>query len=266
MPNPYESAFGEEEQTPKKPEDAEQKNTDFSSLPPWEEGDLTPALDTLIERCAAFSEKALQFGQLLTRLRVVDHQVSLAVKQAWLHYLVKVDDPHEQASLAGERKYYRLLQDKFVAIIEPMKALAQEHRQSLQEFHFEIDEHYYDPNRTDLELKRDIEQVKSDLILQRKILHEAQQALEILAEALETTERRLANYINAGGIDNLASSELALLKKARQQLTEGQQHTFNYRFFALNLLDKASLSFGLLPKRTTTQYLNNLSLALEAKS
>lgn len=265
MPNPYESAFGEEDKTPKKPADAEEKKMDFSNLPPLEGSDLTPALDILLERCAAFSQQATSFGQLLTRLRVVDHRVSLAVKQSWLQFLVKVNDPHEQVSLAAERKYYQLLQDKFAAIIEPMKTLAEEHLQCLKQFHFEIDEHYYDPNRTDLELKRDIEQVKSDLLLQRKVLHDAQQALDILVDAMTATEHRLNKYVNAGGVDNLASSELVMLKKARKQLTEGQQHTFNYRFFALNLLDQASLSFGLLPSKTTAQYLNNLSLALEAK-
>ena len=121
------------------------------------------------------------------------------------------------------------------------------------------------PNKTDLEVKRETERVKGDLLLQRQILHDAQRALVILKDALAATEHRLSRYVNAGGDNNLATAELVLMKKDRQQLTDGVSHQFNYEFFALNLLDQASLKFGLVPKQTTAQYLSGLSLALESR-
>ncbi|WP_020536194.1 hypothetical protein [Lewinella cohaerens] len=265
MSNPYESAFGEEKQPAKKAAPTQKEGLDFSNLPPLEEGDLTPALEELLARCGAFAQQATAFGQLLSRLRVVDHQVSNIVKQNWLKFLIKVEDEHQQPSLAGERKYFRLLQDKFSAIIVPMKTLAQQHLTCLKQFNDEIDEHYYAPNKTDLEVKREIEQVKADLLLQRQILHDAQEALTTLADAMEAAEHRLDTYVNAGGENNLATTELVLMKKERKQLTEGLSHQFNYNFFALNLLDQASLKFGLVPKKTTAQYLSSLSLALESR-
>jgi hypothetical protein len=265
MPNPYESAFGEEQQPAKKPADTPKEGLDFSNLPPLEEGDLTPALEELLTRCEAFTQEATAFGQLLSRLRVVDHQVTVAVKQHWLKFLIKIEDEHQQPSLAAERKYFRLLQDKFSAIIVPMKALAQQHLACLKQFHDEIDENYYAPNKTDLEVKREIERVKGDLLLQRQILHDAQRALVILKDALEATENRLSTYVNAGGDNNLATAELILMKKNRKEFTDGIIHQFNYEFFALNLLDQASLKFGLVPKKTTAQYLSSLSLALESR-
>lgn len=265
MSNPYESAFGEEQQPAKQGVDKPKEGLDFSNLPPLEESDLTPALDELLARCEAFTQEATAFGQLLSRLRVVDHQVRGTGKQHWLKLLIEIEDKHQQPSLAGERKYFRLLQDKFSAIIVPMKALAEQHLVCLKQFHDEIDENYYAPNKTDLEVKREIERVKGDLLLQRQILHDAQRALVILKDALAATEYRLNSYINAGGENNLATAELVLMKKDRQQLTDGITHNFNYTFFALNLLDKASLKFGLVPQKTTAQYLSGLSLALESR-
>lgn len=145
---------------------------------------------------------------------------------------------------------------------------AQPHLVCLKQFVTEIDEHYYDPDRTELEVKKTTAQVKvkDDILLQRQILYDAQQALDILADALVATEHRLKHYLNVGGENNLALSELALLEKERQQLTSGQQHKFNYRFFALNILDQTSLKMGLLTRQTTAQYLDKLSVALATKS
>jgi len=48
-------------------------------------------------------------------------------------------------------------------------------------------------------------------------------------------------------------------------LTDGIEHQFNYTFFALNVVDRVSLKLGKVAKETTAQYLQKLSLALEAK-
>lgn len=266
MSNPYESAFGEEQQPAKPATGAPKAGLDFSGLPPLEDSDLTPALEELLANCETFTREATTFGQLLSRLRVVDHRVRARDRQHWLKLLIEIEDNHQQPSLAGERKYFRLLQDKFSAIIVPMKALAQLHLICLKQFHDEIDENYYDPNKTDLEVKREIERVKEDLLRQRQILHDAQSALVILKNALVATEYRLNSYINAGGENNLATAELVLMQKNREQLTDGLTHQFNYNFFALNLLDQASLKIGLVPHKTTAQYLSDLSLALESRA
>ena len=265
MTNPYESAFGED--TPHKKQEGEEQ----PSVPPGDlfadlpEGPLREPLDEILDICAAFKEKATSFVQLLSATRAVDYKVSAVARQKWLQYLVQVEDPQAKEDLAAERKLYELLQRKFRDVIVPMKDLAQLHLDALKRYHNDIDEHYYSVEKTALEVKRDLERAKAEILLQRKILFDAQEALQLLSEALEATEIRMDKYVNAGGKNNISGSELALLRQERRQLTEGQEHRFNYGFFALNLLDKLSLQLSILPKETSSQYLDKLSLALEAR-
>jgi hypothetical protein len=262
MTNPYESAFGNEK-IPDTNESAEGKPIDFSGLPPMDES-TTEALDELLQACQQFTQEAASFAALLSKTRAVDHDVSLVLRNDWMQYLVKVEDPHQQGSLRGERRYYELLENKFRNIIVPMKQLAQQHQNILQQFFSEVDEYYFSPNKTALEIKREVSHIQESIVLQRQILHDAQGALKMLTAAMKATEKRMQQYVNAGGENNISASELALLSRNRQQLTDGKEHNFNYSFFELNVLDRVSLLFGKVAKETTAQYLQKLSLALEA--
>ena len=99
--------------------------------------------------------------------------------------------------------------------------------------------------------------------LQRKILAEGADNLEILTNGLEDTEQRMKTYINMGGKDNISNSEYEIIVQKRTRLTKGLNHHFDYRIFDVNLLDKTAISFGLFMKETSTQYLSKLLDALK---
>lgn len=263
MTNPYESAFGEENQP--KPDKADQARLSAESPLEEFEDDGVELLDELLELCRKFSEQAGPFVQLLSKTRAVDHEVPALARRRWLQYLVSVDDPHRKKNLKEERVYYELLQKKFVQIIVPMKTLATQHLEAIKKYHNDIDEHYYSIHKTELQVKREVARAKEDILLQRRILFDAQEALSILTEALDATEKRMGEYVNVGGQNNISASELAVLSQERRRLTDGEIHQFNFGFFALNLLDKLSMQLQFLPKATTAQYLGQLSLALEAR-
>lgn len=259
MSNPYDDIFGND--PAKKPLHTEKKE---DPIPMPSEEDLSEPLDELVAACASFAQKATQFAQLLTNTRAADHEVPLAARQPILRLLVRVEDQTEKGNLAAERKYHQSVTEKFQAIITPMRALAKQHLAIVKQYFNAIDEHYYSVHKTDLEVKREIESVQKNILVQRQILHDAQSALTTLSQALSHTETRLKNYINRGGTDNLSAAEHAILQQQREQLTEGLSHAFNYEFFKLNLLDKTALSFGKITQQTSSQYIQKLSLALEA--
>ena len=72
MSNPYESAFGEEQQAAKKATDAPKEGLDFSNLPPLEEEDFTPALDELLSprKLRPLANCSPAYGLLIIRYQV----------------------------------------------------------------------------------------------------------------------------------------------------------------------------------------------------
>lgn len=256
MPNPYEQLFGSEDFQQPLP-DNEAPATEFS-MPPAPEPQQDP-LDAILEKIAAFQQKAEAFSVLMSHTRAVDHEVS----NEWLSLFVNTGPNHDQGSLAGEKACHALLTKKFRGIIEPMKALAQLHLETLKAFILEIDDAYYSIEKADVEIKTDKERAVDGLNLQRKILAEAAHNLNILDEALEACERRMKRYIDAGGTNNLSAAELALIAQNRSQLCSGREHGFDYTFFSINLLDKAAMALGFFMKETTSQYLQKLVFAVE---
>jgi hypothetical protein len=99
--------------------------------------------------------------------------------------------------------------------------------------------------------------------LQRKILADAYNALQILTDGLADTERRFEKYVNAGGINNISSSEYELIVRKREALTSGLDHHFDYTIFDVNLLDKTAFSLGIYLKETSAQYLKKIGKALD---
>lgn len=260
MPNPYDSVFDDDEQQENRPEQEPSEPLFDPTLP---EGDLTEPLDELLASCAAIREQVTQLAQLLTDTRAVDHSVALGADQPWLQYFIRVEDHQDKGSLAEERTYHEMLEAHFRKIVVPTRELASAHRDTLRQYHLDIDKNYYSVHKEMPQVRREIKFVQDQLLLQRQTLHNAARDLTLLEKALRTAEVRMRKYINAGGVNHLSASEWALIRQERENLTNGTEHTFNYSFFELNILDRAALSLGILQKKTTAQYLQNLSLALE---
>ncbi len=253
MPNPYDDLFG-----------SNPPRAFGANLPPMPEDDAhlenqPEPLDEILKKNALFHEKAQEFSALLSRLRVVDHKVTNEV----LAMFVNIGENHDQGSLAGEKSCHELLSKKFRLIIEPMQELAALHLEAVKQFNNDIDDSYFSVEKEDLEVKSEKADAVDGILLQRKILSEAAENLQILEDALQACERRMKKYVNAGGINNLSAAELALLASNRERLTNGLEHQFNYSFFDINLLDKAAITFGVYQKETTAQYLQRLMDAFE---
>ncbi|WP_299260339.1 hypothetical protein [uncultured Aquimarina sp.] len=212
------------------------------------------SLDEILALIKQFNVKAEPFSQLLTRSRAVDYEVEKGV----LDFFLISNDKHDQGSLTNERSYYAVLQSKFTAIIAPMRDLGHIHLQTIKQFNRDIDTDYYSIQKTDKQVQSDKEIAIDHINTQRKILADAATSLSILEEALTNTEDRLRAYIDAGGINNISSSECEILTQKRTSLTSGQLHQFDYSFFKMNLLDKTAISLGVYLKETTSQYLDKL--------
>jgi len=251
MPSIYDDLFendGAENKSPKrilKPVDLEAD--DFNNAG-------SESLDEILILIDQFSDKATPFSQLLTRTRAIDHEVEKGI----LDFFLVAKDKYDQGSLAKERTYYAILQDKFEAIIVPMKDLAQVHLQTITQFNRDIDKEYYSIEKTDKQVASEKEMAIDHINTQRKILADAASDLAILEQALTHTENRLRAYINAGGINNISSSECDILAQKRISLTSGQQHQFDFSFFKMNLVDKTAIAMGVYLKETTAQYLGKL--------
>lgn len=256
MPNPYDNLFGNDPplafgaKQPAVPEPA-------APVAPQPE-----PLDEILHKNAQFHQQAQVFSTLLSNLRAVDHQVPNEL----LAIFVKMGNDHDQGSLAGEKDYHALLSKKFCLIMEPMRELAGLHLAAVKQFNNDIDEGYFSVEKEDGEVKSEKNAAVEGILLQRRILAEATDHLLILEAALEACERRLKKYVNVGGSNNLSASELALLAANRNRLTNGEEHGFDHRFFNTNLLDKAAISLGIYVKETTSQYLQKLATALQAKT
>ncbi|TXF87619.1 hypothetical protein FUA23_18130 [Neolewinella aurantiaca] len=263
MPNPYDDLF-DNPLPDKKPESSGETPADPTPEPMFSfDGDFDPdgpdALDEILALNLDFNNRAEEFSRNLSKLRVVDHEVKGKVTRLFL----VSNDPHRRGSLAGEKQYHQLQTEKFFAIIEPMRELAELHMTIVKQFNRDIDEHYFSVEKTKGRIESEKTLAMDNINLQRKILAEAADALKILRGGLIDTERRLKEYVNAGGKNNISSSEFELLVRKREQLTTGLDHQFDYRIFDTNLLDKTALSLGIYMKETSAQYLARLGKAFQ---
>ena len=263
MPNPYDDLFGSEEHS-SKPEDKneEQSFGEFDLNDPFPAADdYTEALDEVLESIKQFQAKAAAFSKILTQTRAIDYKVESTISRLFFTSTRSFD----QGSLNGERRFHAHLLKLFVGIIQPMKELAELHLQTVHQFNRDIDDAYYSIEKEDHEVKKEKKMAVKGINLQRKILGEASSDLNILKNALIDTERRLKKYIDAGGRNNISSSEVAIITAEREELSSGKQHQFNFSIFEINLLDKTVISFGGYMKETSAKYLKELSKAFEAR-
>jgi hypothetical protein len=254
MPNPYDNLFHNDP-----------PRAFGAKLPPVPDEPIAlpenqpEPLDEILKKNAQFHQHAQAFSAMLSKLRVVDHQVPNEV----LAMFVSIGDGHDQGSLAGEKAYHELLTKKFRLIIEPMRELAGLHLESVKQFDSDIDDNYYSMEKEQGEVKSEKADALDGILLQRRVLSEAAENLQTLENALQACERRMKKYVNAGGTNNLSASELSLLASNRERLTDGLEHQFNFAFFDINLLDKAAITLGFYLKQTTSQYLQKLVTAFE---
>ena len=82
-------------------------------------------------------------------------------------------------------------------------------------------------------------------------------------DGLNQTEKRLKKYINAGGKNNISTAEYEMIIQKRIRLTTGREHSFDYSFFKMNMLDKTAISFGYYMKKTSSQYVNESKMIFE---
>lgn len=257
MPNPYSDLF-DDNADPNQPPPPPVNLDD----PRFDPGTIVDPLEAILGKLAAFKEKGEQFSGFLSRTRAVDHRDEANSANSFLALFINTGGGHDQGNLVEERRHYELLQRKFRDIISQMKTLALEHWDMVKMFNADIDKHYFSLTKDALQVKTDIEHTVDSINLQRRILSEAARDLEILADAMKATERRLKGFIDAGGVNNLSASEHLVLTQNRQQLTNGAEHQFNYAFFDMNMLDKLAIRFGVYMKETTAQYFQKLSAAL----
>ena len=268
MPNPYDDILGEDDsQEPTGPERTPAPNPDAVPRGFTPTVDLNDPrflregpepLDEILADIDAFQQRAVDFSRLLSDLAVPDHKVDNRV----LRMFLVMDDPHDRGDLAGERQYHTLQTRKFHAIIEPMRELAVLHLETVKHFNRDIDKQYYSVEKTDREVQSDITRAINGINLQRRILAEASSSLDILRNGLVDTERRIKNYVNAGGRNNISRAEYELVVRDREELTSGRQHRLDYAFFDVNLLDKTALALGVYLKETSAQYLKKLGEAV----
>jgi hypothetical protein len=265
MPNPYDDLF-DNPLPEKKAERVDDPQPDqlpviepVFSLDDNFDPDGPDALDEILALNAEFNGHAEQFSKILSKLRVVDHEVKGKVTR--LFFVSK--DPHQRGSMAGEKQYHALQTEKFSVIIEPMRKLAELHLNIVKQFNRDIDDLYFSVEKTNGQIESEKTQAMDGINLQRKILAEASNALTILQKGLIDTERRLKGYVNAGGKNNISSSEFELLSRKREQLSSGLEHHFDYKVFDTNLLDKTAFSLGIYMKETSAQYLNKLGKAFK---
>lgn len=257
MPDPYANLF--DDLVPKKSESPRTPIVlpEDSFVP---ENAVEP-LDAILAMCLAFKPKGEQFSTVLSETRAIDHEDEAKRSNLIYNLLFVPEKRLEKGSLTAEKAHYALLQQKFTTIIESMKILATEHWEIVKKFNADIDKHYYSIEKSKEQVTKDIETAVDFINLQRSILANASRDLSLLEGALKTTENRLKNYVDVGGINNLSASELAMLKLNREALTNGSNHAFNYEFFSMNFIDKVAIQLGVYLKDTTHQYLQHLAKA-----
>ena len=142
MPNPYDDLF-DNPLPEKKAERVDDPQPDqlpviepVFSLDDNFDPDGPDALDEILALNAEFNGHAEQFSKILSKLRVVDHEVKGKVTR--LFFVSK--DPHQRGSMAGEKQYHALQTEKFSVIIEPMRKLAELHLNIVKQFNRDIDD------------------------------------------------------------------------------------------------------------------------------
>ncbi|NJC25330.1 hypothetical protein [Neolewinella antarctica] len=262
MPNPYDDLFDADDDDKKRDAPASQQAAGFKSSidldDPRFQHTGPEALDEILTAIQQFNGRAAGFGKLLSELRVPDHEVSNRVARLFF----VVDDPQDRGSLAGERQYHELQEQKFRLIVEPMRGLAELHLNTVKQFNRDIDEHYHSVEKSERQVKSDLTLAMDGINLQRRVLGDAHDHLNILAVGLKDTERRMKYYVNAGGTNNISASEYELIGRKREALTTGREHGFDYEFFDVNLLDKTAIGLGIYLKETSSQYLSKLERAM----
>jgi hypothetical protein len=216
-------------------------------------------LDAILAMCRELKFKGELFSTILTETRAIDHEEEAKQASALLNLLFVQDRKFRKGTLLAEKAHYGTLQQKFTIIIETMKIMATDHWQIVKRFNADIDKYYYSIEKTNEQVKHDVEDAVDQINLQRRILSNAARDLNILEDALKATEMRLKDYVDAGGINNLSEAELALMRLNREDLTSGTKHAFNYNFFAMNIIDKVAIRLGIYLKETTNQYAKHLS-------
>ena len=133
MPNPYNDIFEDNGEEYKKP-----ASQPPPSLPLEEEDrfimDGKEPLDEILENNQFFQQKAESFSQLLSQTRAIDHQVTKGLTRLFLFD----EDTPDKKSLQEERQYHQLLGKKFEKIMVPMRALAEIHLATIQQFNLSL--------------------------------------------------------------------------------------------------------------------------------
>ncbi len=254
MPDPYDDfLFGDDEKKKKRFINENPEPLDFSSRYVPEENNKEP-LDEILERNRLFQQKADAFSQLLSQSKAIDHKVDSGIAR----FFLSAEKKSTPTSLQEEKEYHKYLSHTFRKIIEMMRELAKIHQASVTQFNEDIDNDYYSLDKIEKEVDFEISSAMEGIHLQRQILSEGSEDLEIFESALEASEKRIKDYINKGGRDNISKSEAILIISKRELLTSGKEHHFDYSFFKMNLLDKAASNLGWYMKETTSQYLNKL--------
>lgn len=256
MPDKYDDFLFDEEEEKKDPlfEDDIDK---YGLSSPYVPEDMKEPLDEILDNTALFQEKAESFSKLLSDSRAVDHKVESGFSKLFM----AAPDRQARKNLKGEREYHNYLSSLFEQIIVPMKELAEIHLATVKQFNRDIDKSYYSIEKMDREIEIEKSKAVEGIYLQRLVLSDAATDLEILEDALTATEKRLKKYIDAGGSNNISSSEVAILSSKRDRLTRGEDHSIDYTFFKLNVLDKTAVTFGLFQKETSVQYVKGLAKA-----
>lgn len=252
MPNKYDDFLFDDDDINKEPlgEDLDR----FSLSSPYVPEDMKEPLDEVLDNTVLFQEKAESFSKLLSDARAIDHKVHSSISK--LFFATK--DKQAKNSMDKERAYHLVLSALFEQIISPMKELAEIHLATVKQFNRDIDKNYYSIEKMDREVEAEKSKAVEGIYLQRLVLSDAANDLQILEGALEATEKRLRRYIDAGGKNNISASEVAIISSKRETLTNGQTYQFDYSFFLLNALDKTAITFGLYQKETSNQYIKSL--------
>lgn len=254
MNNPYSNLFDDEAAKKLPPADLDD--------PRFEQPNNVEPLDAILERIHSFQEKCEVFSNFLSNTRAIDHQEE-AVSIQPLSALFYVLGNQSKGNLKAERDHYDLLQLKFREIIIRMQAIALEHWEVMKQFNSDIDRHYFSMTKKQRQVNYEIKSAVESINLQRRILSDAARDLQLLMDAMKANEKRLKKYIDAGGTNNLASSEHLVLINHRKQLTDGAEHQFNYHFFSMNFIDKMAIKYGVYLKETTEQYLQKLTILMD---
>jgi hypothetical protein len=257
MPDKYDDFLFDDNETNKEPLDNDLDRFSLSS--PYVPEDMKEPLDEVLDNTVLFQEKAESFSKLLSDARAVDHKVSSILSK--LFFASK--DKQAKNSMEKERAYHLALSSLFEQIISPMKELAQIHLTTVKQFNQDIGKNYYSIEKVDREIEVEKSKAVEGIYLQRLVLADAANDLQILEDALSAAEDRLKNYIDAGGINNISASEVAIISSKREILSTGETHKFDYSFFLLNAIDKIAITFGLYQKETSNQYIKSLAMIFD---